>query len=237
MPFNELKYRALVGLFDIAGQVVSSQLTKPSYDEHEKLTSEYFNQLRSIAKKDEERAAKEKKKIEYKPPPAEPEPEEQTSKDMTPKNIKEGTVCVACSRDHFSTASAALSEAMRFAREKGMQDIEVMKRLGTALDELNIMERIDLAPENIVLLKGQEKNLAEWGLSKSRDLRHKITAIQDPENLEKIAAEAANIRTKFLSKLWQVSTTDGSVEKLCKGLKDEERERCISVINNVLKKK
>ena len=142
-----------------------------------------------------------------------------------------------CSRDHFSTASAALSEALRFARTKGMQDVEVMKRLGTSLDELNIMERIDLAPENIVRLRGKEKSLADWGLNNSRELRHKITAIKTPADLETVAADAARIRTEFMQSLWDVVTVDGSVEKLCRGLEAEEKERCVSVINTVLEKK
>ena len=58
MTFSELKYRALVGIFDIAGQFISSQLTKPSYDNQEKLTSEYFEELKVMARKEEQKTEK-----------------------------------------------------------------------------------------------------------------------------------------------------------------------------------
>ncbi len=36
MVLDEFKYRMLAGLFDLAGQVVSSQITKPNWDDQEK---------------------------------------------------------------------------------------------------------------------------------------------------------------------------------------------------------
>jgi len=147
-------------------------------------------------------------------------------------------ICVSnCSSDHFSTVSGALSEALRFARTEGVRHPEVMRRLGLAKDELNAMERIDLSPENLVQLRGKEKKLAEWGLNASREIRHKITAIHSPADLEQVAADVAKIRTRFMRELWDVATVDGSIDKLCKGLKDEEREHCIRTINEVLNEK
>lgn len=149
----------------------------------------------------------------------------------------EGACVHNCSRDHFSTASAALNEALRFARKEGINHIEVQRRLGMALDELNICERIDLAAETIERLDGREKEVALEAANDSRDLRHDITAIKTPDDLQKASAQASNIRTKFMTNIFELSTKDGTVEKLCKGLTGEEKQKCITVINNVLTEK
>jgi len=57
-----------------------------------------------------------------------------------------------------------------------VKDPEAVRRIRIALDELNIMERIDLAPDETAKLRGAEKELADWTLKQSRDLRHAITA-------------------------------------------------------------
>ncbi len=118
--------------------------------------------------------------------------------------ISRGTACLPCSRDHLSTSSSALSEGIRFAREKGVKDHEVMRRVRIALQELNIMERIDLAPEETAKLKGAEKELANWTLQQSRDLRHAITAIKDVETMEQAAARASEITEEFMGQLWSI---------------------------------
>jgi len=115
-----------------------------------------------------------------------------------------GTACLPCSRDHLSVTSSALGEAVRFAREKGVKDPEALRRIRIALDELNVMERIDLAPDEIVKLKGAEKELADWTLKQSRDLRHAITAIKDADSVEKTAARASQVTEEFMSRLWSI---------------------------------
>ncbi|GAI99896.1 unnamed protein product, partial [marine sediment metagenome] len=82
--------------------------------------------------------------------------------------IESGTACISCCRDHLSTSSSALSEGMRFARDKGIRNPEALRRIRIAFDELNAMERIDLAPDETVKLKGAEKDLANWTLRGSR---------------------------------------------------------------------
>ena len=227
-------YRELVGIFDIAGQFISGQLTKPSYDNQEKLASEYFEELKIMARKEEQKTENERKQIGYQPD-EEPEPEPPVT-DMTPEKIKKGTACILCSSDHFSTASGMLNESLRFKKE-GMGSWEIQRRIGIALDELNSMERGDLHADQIAGLNGKEKQLANEAKEDSRNLRHKINAIHSFEDLENVAAEAANIRTKFMKNMWDVATLDGSAKKLCKGLEAEEKERCISVINTVLEKR
>jgi len=144
--------------------------------------------------------------------------------------ISTGTACLPCSRDHLSVTSSALSEGIRFAREKGIKDPEVIRRIRIALDELNVMERIDLAPVEIAGLKGAEKELAEWTLKNSRDLRHSITAIKDAESMEKTAARASQITEEFMSRLWSIPeeecATCGEVrEKLMEFIERRKRER------------
>ena len=82
--------------------------------------------------------------------------------------VATGTACLPCCRDHLSTSSSALSEGIRFARDKGIKDPEALRRIRIALDELNVMERIDLAPDEIVRLKGAERELADWTLKGSQ---------------------------------------------------------------------
>ncbi len=119
-------------------------------------------------------------------------------------SISTGTACIPCSRDHLSVTSSALSEGIRFARDKGVRQSEVTRRIRIALDELNAMERIDLAPDEISKLKGAEKELASWTLKQSRDLRHAITAIKDVETMEQAAARASQVTEEFMSRLWSI---------------------------------
>jgi len=132
------------------------------------------------------------------PPPS----QDETS--TSPGSISKGTACLPCSRDHFLTTSSSLSEGIRFAREKGVRDHEVMRRIRIALQELDIMERIDLAPEETAKLKGAEKELADWTLKSSRELRHAITAIKDVDSMEQAAAEASAVTEEFMSRLWTI---------------------------------
>lgn len=143
--------------------------------------------------------------------------------------ISTGTACLPCSRDHFLTTSSSLSEGIRFAREKGVKDHEVMRRIRIALQELDIMERIDLDPEEIAKLKGAEKELADWSLKQSRDLRHSITAIKDAESMEQVAARASQITEEFMGRLWAIpeeecDTCDEVRESIRRFIEKRKRE-------------
>lgn len=130
--------------------------------------------------------------------------QDEISPSPSPGSISAGTACLPCSRDHLSVTSSSLSEGIRFARDKGVRQPEVTRRIRIALDELNVMERIDLAPDEIAKLKGTEKELAVWTLNQSRDLRHAITAIKDAESMEQAAAMASQITEEFMSRLWTI---------------------------------
>ena len=233
MAFDEYKYQILNGLFDMAGQLISGQLTKPDHKDSERIQHEYYEEAKAVIRKDNERRIKEARV--FKAEIVEPE----SVIDLTPEKIQEGVACLPCTNDHIATASASLKEAVRFARrpEKGIRCHEVMERIGIALEELNIMERIDLSPESIDQLDGEEKKLARWAANKSADLRHGISGIKTPDDLEKMAAEASRIKTEFLKEIWDLSTIDGSIEKLCKNLKEDEYKKCVETINKVLSDK
>jgi len=117
-----------------------------------------------------------------------------------------GTACTMCSDEHLSRASGALAEAMRFARTTGMKDSEVIRRVRAARDELNEMERFDLAPDTVAKLPGREKEIANWALSQSRDLRHEINSLISGGvgDLERVAAHSIEISNEFMQKLWEM---------------------------------
>ena len=136
------------------------------------------------------------------------------------EEIASATVCLQCSRDHFSTISGALSEGLRFARSDGVASRDVQGRIGLALDEMNIMERIDLAPQALAGLKGKEKELAEWSLTNSRELRHAIGEIRTVDDMEKAAAQAARLREEFMSKYAEVRQSYAEECEECEALQD-----------------
>jgi len=114
---------------------------------------------------------------------------------------EKGTACNICTMEHFSVTSGALAEALRFAQNEGLNSKEAIKRMRQASQELNMAERIDLAPEEVTKLPEDEKEVAHWALPQSRDLRHSINAIKSVEDLEKASAQAANIADTFSEKL------------------------------------
>lgn len=136
------------------------------------------------------------------------------------EDIASATACLSCTRDHFSTISGALSEALRFARSDGIESKDVQGRIGLVLDEMNIMERIDLAPQAIVQLKGKEKELAEWSLKNSRQLRHIVGEITTVDDIEKAAARAAQLRGEFMSRYGEVRQNYAEECQECEALED-----------------
>lgn len=111
-----------------------------------------------------------------------------------------GRACIPCGGDHLSAATGALSEAIRFARTSDITNPEVASRITLAMDELNAFERIDGAPEKVVHLSKVEKALMDEMLTASRDIRHHITDMQTPDDLERAAAIARQYRIEFIVK-------------------------------------
>ena len=136
------------------------------------------------------------------PPPSEllsSEPEVEAPVDIK-EGTEAGTACITCSSEHFSESSGALEEAMRFARDKGIDHAEVLKRVRHSRDELNNLERFDLSPQQIARLPEIEKPIARWAVTKSRELRHSINGLSSIADLEEASAQAADIADEFEKK-------------------------------------
>jgi len=233
--YDDFKMRVLNAAFSIAGKVIATQMGGGD-DKQQQLADEYHANATRLVEKAEKEQTKTTRKIPI-PPVPQIEYLVKTEKDLTPGKIEQGVSCLPCSRDHVSTASSMLNEAWRFAKNGDVGQVEVQRRIGMALDELNAMERIDLAAESIERLSGEEKDVAVEAANDSRELRHAITAIKTPDDLQKVAAKASNIRTKFMTNIFKLSTKDGTVEKLCRGLTGEDKQKCIVIINKALEKK
>ena len=116
------------------------------------------------------------------------------------KEMSVASACVPCSIGHFSTSATLLNEAVRFKKD-GLTSPQVLDDIAAALGEQNALERIDLTPEKIRLLPDWEKEMANIALEKSRELRHRLEAVQSMEELENIAADTAEFY-KMLNREW-----------------------------------
>lgn len=119
------------------------------------------------------------------------------------KTPAKGTACLQCTADHLSTLTASLNEAMRFARDGGVDQEEVQRRLLLATDELNICERIDLAPDATAALGPKEREVANWILPQLRNLRHSLKEVGSTEDLEQLAAAALEVRQTYTARYKQ----------------------------------
>jgi hypothetical protein len=120
-----------------------------------------------------------------------------------PEALSRGTACLPCSQDHLSTCSGLLAEALRFARNDGIESTEVISRLGLCRDELNALERVDLRPEVTSQLPDWENKLVGDVLNGSRNLRHDMTEILSVSDLEAVAGRAQVLR-RDIGKAWLV---------------------------------
>lgn len=116
-----------------------------------------------------------------------------------------GKACIPCGNDHFSTASSMLQESLRFARESGIEDTNVILRISAANDELNGFERIDGSIENMLKLPPDEKKLMNEMLKASRDMRHLLKEIKNVPTLETAADGVQKIKSKFFIRVFKMS--------------------------------
>jgi len=126
--------------------------------------------------------------------------------DLSEKKISEGVACIACSTDHFMTASAAIDEASRMAQGgKTIDNDEIVKRLGTAKRELDIMERIDLTDKKIAGMTGDEKQLALDVKRQSAELRHGIMGVKSETDLLDLSSMATKTWEDVWSRAWKMA--------------------------------
>ena len=124
------------------------------------------------------------------------------------EHAETGTACLSCSRSHLSTVSGAITESLRFARTDGVGHPEVQRRLMLAEDEINIMERIDLAPDALAKASPGEQEVAQEYLPKIRKLRQDIGDITTVDHLETVAQEASILGQEFRLRHLQLRGVD-----------------------------
>ena len=131
--------------------------------------------------------------------------EELRHSERHPSVHRPGEACTICGKDHFSTIAGGLAEAMRFARDGGIDHPEVFARIAHCEDELNAFERWDGSPEKVAELPPDEKSLMDDMLIASRNLRHRIATVTSIETLEQAAVEAKSKRQEFGTKLFRLA--------------------------------
>ncbi len=110
------------------------------------------------------------------------------------------TGCLPCALGHFSTSSGLLNEAVRFKGE-GFTSNAVLDKIAGALEEQNSLERDDLSPVKIQGLPEWQRPIAEEALEQSRQLRHRLEAIQSIDELQQAAADTKRYYIK-LNRQW-----------------------------------
>jgi hypothetical protein len=110
------------------------------------------------------------------------------------------SACVPCAIGHFSTSARLLNEAVRFKKD-GLTSPQILDDIAAVIGEQNALERIDLTPEKIEALPEWEKEQAQMALDKSRQLRHRLEAIQSIDELDELAADTEKLY-KLLNRVW-----------------------------------
>lgn len=86
-----------------------------------------------------------------------------------------------------TVASASLKEALRFAREDGMDHPEVQVRVARTEEAINALERVKLAPEHLKQLSPEQRQAAKSALPELRrarqDLLNKTFTADDLEDV------------------------------------------------------
>ncbi|MDD3492287.1 MAG: hypothetical protein PHU95_05465 [Candidatus Thermoplasmatota archaeon] len=228
---------------EVAGAIINTVLTRPRLDRHQEISNDYFDRLAELARQ-EARSEVHREMGRYGRPGEDEQRDERYSGvggAPPSEGLEKGTACLACSKNHFSTASAALGEAVRFARTGGLSHPEAIRRIGIAIDELNICERIDLAPDAIDNLQPHEQEMAHWALEQSRTLRHMLDELRDKHDLEKAAAKAAELRNDYLRRLFTLTGETVDVEKVtekvCARYTGEKRQDCEKAVQEFFEKK
>lgn len=142
------------------------------------------------------------------------------------QSVSEGTACIPCSQDHLSTCSGLLAEALRFARNNGVESTEVISRVGLCGDELNALERVDLRPELTSQLPDWERDIANGVLTGSRDLRHDMAEISSVRDLENVAGRAQALRT-HIGEAW----LKGRIANMSEEEKAKVREKTEEILH------
>lgn len=176
------------------------------YSEMRSLHNEYFDKM---IEKIESRTGEKSQFIDVTPAMLEKAEEVKLLPERTTETgAPVATSCIACSASHVATVAGALGEAMRFAREGGITDPEVIRRLDAADQEITIMERIDLSPESVRNSPAKDQEMAHFFLPKIRELRQNIGSISNVDELERAASEASILSHEFRLKRMESNGTN-----------------------------
>jgi len=131
--------------------------------------------------------------------------------DSTPATAAPPAVDVAAVRDQVVTQAAVLKEALRFAREDGIQHPEAQRRIQDvqrwAREQVPVLERFDLAPERLAQLPPDQRRLWEGLLPQIRRFRQAaLNTLETPEGVAETAALAGGLATAL-----QTASVVGSV--------------------------
>ena len=104
------------------------------------------------------------------------------------------TGCIPCSRAHILGIKGALKEALRFAREDGINHPEVITRVDHATEELLNMERLDLSEEKIQNSPIEQREMVDDIEIDLRELRQFLVNKMDSvDELKQAIIHADNI--------------------------------------------
>lgn len=118
--------------------------------------------------------------------------------ESTPFREDVSTGCLPCAQGHLATIAGTLKEALRFAREEGMESSEVLTRLQTAREDVAVLERHDWTPEKILASPPEQQEIIRRMLPEVRRLRQQIIQIQTVQDLEEAAARAGQLSVALM---------------------------------------
>lgn len=123
--------------------------------------------------------------------------------------------CVPCARAHLIGVRGDLREALRFARESGMDHPEARRRIDHAAEEVVMLERYDLTPEAIAKAPPEEQAVIRELLPGIRKLRQRLlNQIHDVEDLELAAIEASQLYETLQAKTRKVPPAPSPVPQV-----------------------
>ena len=233
MVLSELQSRILTGSFEIAGNLLSTFISKTeNTEETTKIKEEYYNEMKDIARQSEKKRNRDLKKFTETPVDEEPEPEI-TYKKRFGLEDTQTEACIACSKNHLSAAAGLLAEGKRFLKQ-GITSDEITSRIDMATQEITAMERGDLHPSKVESLPLQEKRLAEWLAQELRNLRHTIDRIKTPDDYKNAITESSKLSREMTKRYYELMSSGENIEGVCRALNGEEYEKCIKIMNSIM---
>jgi len=135
-----------------------------------------------------------------------------------PLETKPKEPCLPCGNWHLTAIAGALEEAVREARNKGIEHPDTLFQLKRAERELVNAERGDFIPVKIVDLPEADKRIVEWVMPKFKELRgefDKLAETKSIEHLEKLAAKASQYDEQYYRMMWERTHPEIATKETC----------------------